>query len=143
MALIFRTSEEINKELGRSNEFENLGTLEKLLPKGTKIKFGKRNFSSPAIKANGKPVNVVVVATSKDNKLAFINCSEPISASVRKLAAAGKTKAELLGWLTSLEVIENEKGMFISRPMGEAGESLEIGKLPKITTEDLSELLAW
>lgn len=139
MALIFRTSEEINAELGRDNSnMENLGTLEKLLPKGTGLKFGKNNFM------NDKK-RVVVVATAKDGKLAFVSCSEQISGLVRNLSKEGKTKAEILGWLITLEVMENENGMFISRPMGEAGESIEIGKLKKVSTEDFvpENLIAW
>lgn len=129
MALKFRTSEEINAELGRDSNIESLGTLEGLLPKGTKLKFGKNNFT------NDKK-RVVVVATAKDGKLAFISCSEQISNLVRKIAVSGKTKAEILGWLITLDVMENENGMFISRPMGEAGESIEISKLTKAKTED-------
>jgi hypothetical protein len=138
MALVFKTSEEINTELGRTGSIENIGTLEELMPKGTKIKFGKNNFM------NDKK-RVVVVATDKAGKIAFVSCSQPISDLVRKLHVAGKTKAELLGWLITLEVMENENGMFISKPMGEAGESIEIGKLKKVTSEEFvpSDLVAW
>jgi hypothetical protein len=135
--LIFKSSEELNAELGRSGDVENIGTLESLMPKGTRVKFGKNNFNSDKL--------VVVCAISKDGKLAFISCSKPISRLVRELFKAGKTKTEILGWLITLDVVENEKGMFISKPMGEAGESIEIGKLTKVATEDFvpEELIAF
>jgi len=138
MALEFKTSEQLNEELGRTGSIENLGTLESLMPKGTKIKFGKNNF------ANDKK-RVVVVATDKAGKIAIVSCSEPVSNVARKLVAAGKTKPEVLGWLITLDVVENENGMFISKPLGEAGESIEIGKLKKVTSEEFipADLVAW
>ncbi len=138
MALQFRTSEEINKELGREGSVEDLGTLKKLLPKGSKVKFGKNNF-------NNDKMRVVVVVTDKNGKLAFISCSKPISLIVRKLAAQGKEKKDILGWLITLHVMENEQGMFISKPMGEAGEDFEIDKLEEQSTEEFvpADLIVW
>lgn len=139
MALKFKTSEEINVELGREGgDVENLGAFKDLLPKGTKVKFGKKNLMN-------KTKRLTVVCTSKEGKLAFIPTSESVNNIARRVLADGKSKTEVLGWLAGLDVVENSVGMFISLPMGEASEGIEIGKLATVDSADFipEELVAF
>ena len=139
MALVFKTSEEINVELGRNGgDVENLGTFAALLPKGTKIKFSPKNLLK-------KDKLVTVVLTSKDGKLAFMPCSSSVNGIVRELLGKGTDKKQILKWLSTLEVIENAVGMFISRPMGEANDGITIDDLKKVEIEAFNpeELIAF
>lgn len=140
MALVFKTSEELNVELGRTNgDVENLGLVSAYFPKGSRVKFGKSNLA----KKDKLVTLVITMDVGGVPKFAFLPCSASINSVVREGLSKGMEKKKMLRWLISLEVVKNAKGEFISRAMGDAEEGIKIEDLKKVAEFVPEELIAW
>lgn len=111
-----------------SSEIEQLGTVGELTPKGASIRFLKNNFLN-------KDKRVVIHVANKDGLMLNVALTGNLSNAVRAARAAGKEKRELLAWITTLPVIKNEKGMFVSMPQDTTSESYSVDQL----TEDAAK----
>lgn len=123
-----------------STTLSDLGTLKSIIGNDGTINLSKKNFLNEAKR-------VVVIAKHKNGESAIIACSTEVSKHARKLHKGSKTKAEILGWLIGLNVLENEEGQyFVSMPSGEAGEGLSVKSLKVVETSailDPEELVAF
>ncbi len=126
---------ELKKFERETAEITQLGTFKSNVPKGSTVQFLKNNFLNPEKR--------VVVFIKKGELTAVVSCTTALSATVRALRKAGKSHAELLGYVVNQEMIENEQGKFISAPAN-ASEAISIDKVVAPVEEEFSpEALAW
>lgn len=73
-----------------------------------------------------------------------IVASKNVSALIKQAAAKGASNTSILRALLDLNVISNDKGFFITLPMGEVGESFNLAQVEKVESafspEDLVAL---
>ena len=115
---------------------ESLGTLASVIGVGGSVRFTSTSVSDQAKR-------LCVVMTKADGTSDTVNCSAAVTKGLRAAFASGKTKRECLAAIINLEILETEKGNFISAPRGESGvESFTVSDLRKVRVnyEDLVAL---
>jgi len=122
---------------GSWEDVEEKGTLISLLGKGDKFKFSDTNLKSD------KAVTLFITEKGKENEAPkMLPCSKKLSTTVRTALKNGVQKKSILGALAQLNVIQNEKGMFLVPPFGGADAGFTVEEVAKEAV-DYQELVAF
>jgi len=118
---------------------ESFGTLASIA--GAK---GSLAFAPKSLLA-GNTKRMVVVITKKDGESSTISCAQRVSEATRAALANGMKKADALGIISKLEVIQADDDAvpYITFPAGQSTlESFTVEALAKVTLKSFEEAIA-